>query len=487
VNWTAADNLNITLNDPECDSYEQNATHVWVKVMFAGCGSIISETGDLITQENTATLRVTNYDKNAIIKRESLHYYKMQCIFSRSRNVSVANGYETSVGVATNFTKTAKTTFEASMTIYDSTYSTPATTPYKVTSRQPIYIGIKEDNDNVNFKFVVQDCWATPGSNMMDAVQYMFFHKKCPLDDTYSMANQADHRYQFSIDAFSFIAVRKAVFIHCKLWVCLVNSTTPACTQECESNVGARKRRSIESRDGLEEEVSISSSKIVFEKKPTCAQLACPAFSSCVEAYPAQCLCNEGYVLHKKSGKCVQERQLQLIGLHFDMEFQSAYADTNSLQFKRFAAEMEEKLIGVLVKEAGEIEGVKVIGARPGSIVLDLVLIHSPKSTKKLAYDYFVSIMTVESDQSQALKAIKVKTQIVPTLGGGERKKEEEIMEKHNTLLIVCIAVAVAATMLGVLLVTVVRYRSMGASIEAKEVQTQQGVDNSGMVMERVA
>ena len=62
-NWTqTGHNLTITLNDPACNTYQKNTTHVWLRIYFDSCGSTIIETANLIKQGNTAMLKTTQTD-----------------------------------------------------------------------------------------------------------------------------------------------------------------------------------------------------------------------------------------------------------------------------------------------------------------------------------------------------------------------------------------------------------------------------------------
>ena len=143
----------------------------------------------------------------------------MQCVFDRIKNVSLANGYNSAVETRKTISVIDTTTFQASMKIYQNNqYQLEASSPFTVTSNQPIYLGISEENKNPNFKFVVQNCWATPSADKFSSVRYMFFHSKCPLDSTYRVVKHDDDHYNFVIDAFAFIQVNLfsvSLFILC--------------------------------------------------------------------------------------------------------------------------------------------------------------------------------------------------------------------------------------------------------------------------------
>jgi hypothetical protein len=471
--------VNITLNDPSCQGYQQNNTHIWVTVNFNGCGSIIHENGDLIFQENTALVTVTSIKSN-VIERRINYNYNMRCIFDRSINVSTSNSFDTGDANGGVFNSSAVTSFNASMAIYDSSsFLKVADHPFTVTSHQPIFIGIKEINNNENFKFIVHQCFATPSSSRY-GLHYMFFDLKCGIDSTFKMLSNSNDHFNFQINAFRFIEIRNSVFIHCNLYICKVNTTSPACTQTCH----ARKRRDLSQGATIEElplkEVSVRTNEIFFQKKTVCDEMTCPLNSQCLELYPAQCRCNEGHVFNSKAGTCNEERVFDIHGLHVDMDFISTYSDPTSTDFLKLATDIEKQLTALFRLEDERIEGVKVISAREGSVVLDLALIYAKNTTKEEAFKSFVeSVMANHTEAndtatSQKLK-IKIKREKIPTIA------IEMVIKEDNTILLIAVILpTLLIFVFGIIALIIGCKRSRN-----KVVKHIKGFENHGISMEK--
>ena len=85
------------------------------------------------------------------------------------------------------------------------------------------------------------------------------------------------------------------------------------------------------------------------------------------------------------------------------------------------ADDVERELYRLLtnVNDNRHILGVKVVGARKGSIVIDVVIIYREKSTQKLAYSDFLEALSFENTQN-ANSELKIKSDIKPTLVSAE-------------------------------------------------------------------
>ena len=152
----------------------------------------------------------------------------MKCSFDRRLNVSIGNGIEIIDNRNNNWTTfedTATSSFKASMNIYTtSSFLQVAQSPFSVTLNQPIYLGIKQEGSTSSLKFVVTSCHATPSAQRINRLSYPFFYDKCPLDQTFKTIQSTNNEFRFTIDAFRFISINKAVYLHCHLYVCFQNS-----------------------------------------------------------------------------------------------------------------------------------------------------------------------------------------------------------------------------------------------------------------------
>lgn len=188
------------------------------------------------------------------------------------------------------FNTTTKTEFNISMNIYtSSSFFIVAEKPVTVTSNQPLYVGITETRNNVNYKFVVNRCYATPISDPKSPQYYLFFEKKCPLDRSFQLlSTQNNNRtFNFKIGSFNFIKLHKKMYFHCELFICHVDSMSDVCTQKCAVTT-SRKRRAVNTDLPTDTAVVTSDEISLKEAMKTCKDLTCVKNAQCLELYPAQ-------------------------------------------------------------------------------------------------------------------------------------------------------------------------------------------------------
>ena len=87
--------------------------------------------------------------------------------------------------------------------------------------------------------------------------------------------------------------------------------------------------------------------------------------SQCVELFPAQCRCVDGYVFSQATKQCVSENIAIVRGVHLDVEFETSYYNAKSTEFLMLATRVEKELIAAVDRQF--IAGVKVISATPGN------------------------------------------------------------------------------------------------------------------------
>jgi hypothetical protein len=396
----------------------------------------------------------------------------MECQFERSINMSTGNGFNATHHFRGHINASAITDFNANMGIYTNSYfSQIAPRPFTVSSSQPIYIGIREAHENKLFKFIVHQCFATPTSSMRSTYIYTFFLQKCPTDDSFVILNADNNQFNFVIEAFKFIQVSKSVYIHCLLHICKTNSTSDECTQRCSN----RKRRDV-SNDHQNElpvkEVSIKSEKISFQKKATCKDILCPSYSTCINIYPAICRCDQGYVFTPKANACSNKRTFNIYGLHLDMQFVESYLDPYSAEFLKLSIEAEEQLNNLVSRlDDKTIDGFKIIGARKGSVIVDLEVIYAKFSNKVAAYETLLKAIASNHTETLGYKDIlKIKINILPTMESRQYTKQYKLI----------IAIIVPLLVVAMTLVAILKIKSRRQH-ERKNVE---GVNNGGISME---
>ena len=118
-------------------------------------------------------------------------------------------------------------------------------------------------------------------------MKYVFFAKKCSLDDSFQQNGFTNTSFNFQVEAFQFLKVFKSIHVHCVILVCTTTSKDQQCVQECLT----RRRRSdtrLERRNPPRiEQIEIETSyAIVYKEKLLCKDFKCPANSMCLEVVP---------------------------------------------------------------------------------------------------------------------------------------------------------------------------------------------------------
>jgi hypothetical protein len=273
------------------------------------------------------------------------------------------------------------------------------------------------------------------------------------------------------------------------MFICNSDSNSNECTQSCSGNKrfrrdvahASRDRRSI-SKDDVVQEIVITSKKIVFDNTGTCEKLSptCPPHSTCHPLEPAECVCDDGYVFSMETKTCTSQRRLEIKGIHLNMEWKDIYADTSSLEFRKLAAE-KERLLYKLFQATGterEIEGVKVIGVRKGSVILDVEIIYAKTTTYETAYKSFIKSLTTKPLKATTVhRSLNIIQDTTPSIG---ITKETNKMEKI-TLVIVIVVLLVVLFVSGITFYKIKQLRRRTTK------ENISGFDNSGIDMNNLS
>jgi len=118
------------------------------------------------------------------------------------------------------------------------------------------------------------------------------------------------------------------------------------------------------------------------------------------------------------------------------------------------ATRVEKVLLSVM--DANVINGVKVLRASPGSIIVDVQVSHTPGVTADQAFQSFVnSVLTSQSPQT----VLHVKPHIKPSLDEMEAAAEEIVEADMETVVIVIVAVVAVVAVVVFLIVGMVFMR----------------------------
>ena len=365
-------------------------------------------------------------------------------------------------------------------------YSTLALSEHVVRSDQNIYVGIEDQGNSTSLKFIVNDCFATPTPSPDDPIQYMFFKQKCALDTSYT-DNTAGRKgvYFFKFQAFWFIAQKGSVYLHCRLYLCPTSNGESVCTQTCSS----RKRRSVE--DEVKEQFIMMSREIKFDNSATCDKsFTCPLNSACHSLDPAVCICNDGYVFNRKEERCTTKRLVTIKGMHLDYEWNDNYADKSSTAFYKLAVRKEDLIYRLLMANNADedIEGVKVIGAREGSVILDVEIIYAETITPKDAFNTFVNSISTKTLRTTIVhRMLNIRSDMTPTLFIQEVTRNIDHTEhrpQNNNGMQTIILVVVIVALLLVIFTFGVAYK-MKERRERRPVDDVNGYDNGGIEMNK--
>ena len=298
-----------------------------------------------------------------------------------------------------------------------------------------------------------------------------------------------DH-FNFGIEAFNFLKVRKSIRIHCKIIVCKLNNTSPECVQAC------RQRRSIQhnrARRDVTDEVMevdyVETKEIVYVEKERCKDTTCPADSTCLELFPAVCRCNLGFVKEKNTGHCRRERRFEVQDIHLEQPYLPTYDDTTSLDYLRFITKLEEDLMITL--ELGDtIEGVKIISVRRGSVIIDVSVLYAREVSKEDAFIVFSNAAMSHAEKYNVSQndGLRIKPDTILLMKDDEDISESERVEREINVGII-IAISVASFLALIVIVIVVIFYLKRRQSSTKEVQTPKvakwkeanGKDNLGI------
>lgn len=261
--------------------------------------------------------------------------------------------------------------------------------------------------------------------------------------------------------------------------MCRTSSFISQCQQTCKTT-GNRQRRDVTNInfDGQQiEEITVVSQQIVFNKL-TCNDVVCPSNSKCYALEQARCICDTNYVYSRTDNKCTQERITQINNIHLEKPWNTQYLDTGSPVFLALAVYYEDILYKSFqaADKTKVIEGVRVIGAKKGSVILETKIVYAPASTPNEALTAFV-----ESVQSKSLEATTVRRELnlltdrTPAIVEIERK----MADLQKLTMIIIIVVLLLVILLAALVIVAIRNR--------QRVTTKNGdvptFDNAGIVM----
>ncbi|XP_078616426.1 ZP domain-containing protein-like isoform X2 [Branchiostoma floridae x Branchiostoma japonicum] len=237
----------LQLRDPSCNA-TGNDTFVSISAPLRGCGTRRLVTSDDIIYTNVITNRRV-YIRGIATRIQSVRI-TVQCRYPRVVQAKFKYQPDSRV-IEFRDSGTGRLGFEmrlyatsAFRRVYDQ-----GKFPIRVKLGEALYVGVKVLGGDQGLAVLLQTCRATPSPDPDDTTGFPFVVAGCPVDDTVTLISSPDlTESRFSIRAFSFIADRDQVFLHCDAIVCNATDPRSRCSQGCVTSANVthaeRMRRS---------------------------------------------------------------------------------------------------------------------------------------------------------------------------------------------------------------------------------------------------
>jgi hypothetical protein len=452
-------------------------------------GSLVHATDDdadsteIIKYEVYAKVIVRRKFRNTII-RTTQYPFIVRCAVTRDHStLSTGNGFtvatqlidDTSIS-AENQKVRSTITYAATLKLYtDSTFGTAASQDLEINNDASVYIQVEQGANQELFKFHVDQCFSTVNSDPAPGTashKDIFYDNGCPADSTVVAAvdgTDPTTKYNIQMDSFYFPGqASTAVYFHCEVTICLADSTATECVvkTDCatsnpinEDTTGRRRRRSLEEEGVIGSKMITSSQSVLIDR----AQVFAPS-------------CGNGFIYDRVSGGCSNENLVEINGIYLGAAaWDPAYANVTSDAFKSMAAAREYQLWVLLqvTRRSEYIRGVKIIRARQGSVILDVIIKHAASVSAEEAFHQMEKALKTEPSTTRVMNLLQIREEktieLVPIVVAGEKSDTEKLI-----LIVVVVVLFVVVFVAGVTLFKVRQGRQQSAS-------TTTSFDNKGV------
>ncbi|XP_052013685.1 zona pellucida sperm-binding protein 4 [Apodemus sylvaticus] len=250
-------------NNTGCDPVMTTPTFVLFQFPFTSCGTTQRITGDKAVYENElVAIRDVQAWGRSSITRDSNFRLRVSCTYSILSNTSPINMQVLTLPPPLPKTQAGPLSLELQIAKDQSFGSYYGSDAYPLVKflQDPIYVEVSIlHRTDPSLGLLLDECWATPGSNPFHQPQWPILVKGCPYTgDNYQTkripVQKASgpfpfHHQRFSISTFSFMsAVREKqvlggqVYLHCSASVCQP-AGMPPCMIICPAS---RRRRKSE-------------------------------------------------------------------------------------------------------------------------------------------------------------------------------------------------------------------------------------------------
>ncbi|NP_758833.2 zona pellucida sperm-binding protein 4 precursor [Rattus norvegicus] len=246
-----------------CDPVMKTSTFVLFQFPLTSCGTTQRITGDQAMYENElVAIRDVQAWGRSSITRDSNFRLRVSCTYSIHSIMSPVNMQVWTLPPPLPKTQPGPLSLELQIAQdknYSSYYGTDAY-PLVKFLQDPIYVEVSIlHRTDPSLSLLLEQCWATPGSNPFHQPQWPILVKGCPYaGDNYQtkripVQKASDvfpsHHQRFSISTFSFMSAGREkqvlggqVYLHCSASVCQP-AGMPSCTVICPAS---RRRRKSE-------------------------------------------------------------------------------------------------------------------------------------------------------------------------------------------------------------------------------------------------
>jgi len=375
------------------------------------CSGAFENSGDGTTVDYHVDVDIVVTETHrGTIKRQLRYPFNLKCSVTRDVNANTGTERFTvntalvdTAGVAD---QTTAFTFPISLNFYTTTTrDTLPTNPFAITQGSDLFFRVKETTDNNLLKFTTEKCWSTPDANHAHGTSDIFFQSECPVDETVEFTDKTDAspNFDFQIEAFFFsgLALNTEIYFHCDVYICKQDDTAAQCVQDSNADctgAGKRKRREVKKR-------SISRGGPIEIRTLTSKQ---HVLLSTEEILVPECPRNSVY--DREAKKCAENNIVQVEGVYLDIPWQQDLANTSSEAFKKFAQEKAYQLYALLkiTDDADNILGVKVVGARQGSVILDVQVVYKPTINSSQAFQQFKKAIHDPAPTGRASRIVNI-------------------------------------------------------------------------------
>ncbi|XP_058261506.1 alpha-tectorin-like [Hemibagrus wyckioides] len=235
------------LNDRGCKGEIQNNRLVFKFDSDANmCGTTLEHNETHIIFKNNAGTT----DGMGVISHVSGLNIAFSCVYPLIQSISMPMAFQISGSIISKELST-EGSYQIHMIPYpDSQFLVPYSGSVTLEMNQQVYIAVQVDQfDSKHIGLVLDNCWATPVSQMNYSVRWDLIIRECPnpADGTVAvLQNGISTSSRFSFRMFTFTGFSSKIYLHCQVHLCLQGSGN--CAQSCNGRL-SRKRRSVDFYD----------------------------------------------------------------------------------------------------------------------------------------------------------------------------------------------------------------------------------------------